>query len=281
MGTCGLWLTPVLRQWLACVLDSDRYSATILREGLRGSILKRATFVEDDLKTDYNITNGGHRAEIMEAVVAARTQGVARALLDAATEPPPAPPSGPAAGPAVRTVTAAGGFLQIPWVELAVGPAEAQGSSKVMHRGAYRGRPVAVLVLRGGSPSGAQALVAEAAVFDRLGAHPHLTKLHGLSADPAGALAIVTEYAPMGSLHGVLEGFAEADQRMSDIVAVTVALQVRVHVRLCSCVEYTRVLRLCVWPWGCRCAWRWASWPLRAPRCCTGTWPPATCWCCG
>jgi serine/threonine protein kinase len=115
--------------------------------------------------------------------------------------------------------------VQIPWAELAVaaGQAEAQGSAKAMHRGVWRGQPVAVLVLRGGATGAQEALLAEAGVLERPGAHPHLTRLHGLTRDPAGGLGLVTEYLPQGSLHALL---AEHGGRTADAALLAVGLQV-------------------------------------------------------
>ncbi len=66
----------------------------------------------------------------------------------------------------------------------------------------------------------------EAAVFDRLGRHRHLTRLLGLSRDPEGRQALVTEFAPHGALSDVLSALNERGRRASDAVLVRIAMQV-------------------------------------------------------
>jgi serine/threonine protein kinase len=89
-----------------------------------------------------------------------------------------------------------------------------------VHRAHFRGVEVAVLQLRRGD------ITTEAAVFDRLGRHRHLTRLVGLSRNPEGRQALVTEFASHGSLAKVLSALEERGCRASHAVLVRIAMQV-------------------------------------------------------
>ena len=66
----------------------------------------------------------------------------------------------------------------------------------------------------------------EAAVFERLGRHPRLTRLLGTSTDPEGRSVLVTEFAALGSLDRVLESLDEEGIEPSNTVLLQCALQV-------------------------------------------------------
>ena len=108
----------------------------------------------------------------------------------------------------------------IEWCELSLGEEVAGGAFKTVHRARWRDSDVAVMRLRSGDIS------TEAAVFERLGRHRHLTRLLGMSRDPSGAQVLVTEFAPLGSLSGVLEDLADDGRQLSVTVLVHVAIQV-------------------------------------------------------
>ena len=114
------------------------------------------------------------------------------------------------------------GFRQILFEDIQIqGPPLGAGSFKTVHRGLLDGRhEVAVLTIRSG------ACDTEAAVFERLGRHPRLTRLLGTSTDPGGRAVLVTEFAALGSLHGVLESLEEQGSEPSDAVLLQCALQV-------------------------------------------------------
>ena len=114
------------------------------------------------------------------------------------------------------------GFRQILFQDIQVqGPPLGAGSFKTVHRGLLGGRQeVAVLTIRSG------ACDTEAAVFERLGRHPRLTRLLGTSADPEGRSILVTEFAVLGSLDRVLDILNEAGIGPGNAVFLQCALQV-------------------------------------------------------
>ena len=110
---------------------------------------------------------------------------------------------------------------EIQWSEVQLfEPPIANGAFKTVHRATWRSRDVAVLRHRRGDIS------TEAAAFERLGRHRHLTRLLGMSRDPAGAQVLVTEFAPLGSLSSVLEDLADDGCRADDALLVRIAIQV-------------------------------------------------------
>ena len=106
------------------------------------------------------------------------------------------------------------------WDELELKEQIAAGAFKAVHRAIFRGMEVAVLQLRRGD------ITTEAAVFDRLGKHRHLTRLLGIARNPEGRQALVTEFAPHGALSKVLLALEERGRRASDVVLVRIAMQV-------------------------------------------------------
>ena len=114
------------------------------------------------------------------------------------------------------------GFRQILFQDIQVqGSPLGAGSFKTVHRGLLDGRhEVAVLTIRSG------ACDTEAAVFERLGCHPRLTRLLGTSRDPEGRSVLVTEFAARGSLDRVLESLDEEGIEPDNAVLLQCALQV-------------------------------------------------------
>ena len=108
----------------------------------------------------------------------------------------------------------------IEWSELQLGREVVGGAFKTVHRARWRNSDVAVLRLRSGD------IATEAAVFERLGRHRHLTRLLGMSRDPSGAQVLVTEFASRGSLFSVLEDLADGGQQLSVAALVRIAIQV-------------------------------------------------------
>jgi serine/threonine protein kinase len=106
------------------------------------------------------------------------------------------------------------------WADLDLKEQIAAGAFKTVHRAHFRSMEVAVLQLRRGD------ITTEAAVFDRLGKHRHLTRLVGLSRNPEGKQVLITEFAPCGSLSKVLSALEERGRRASDAVLVRIAMQV-------------------------------------------------------
>jgi len=109
---------------------------------------------------------------------------------------------------------------EIPFSELQLGTAIGTGSSKTVHRARWRGQDVAALTLRSGDAE------AELAVFERLARRPGLTRLLCASRDPEGHRVLVTEFAPMGSLHKVLSDLEEDGRSAGDLVLMKCAMQV-------------------------------------------------------
>ena len=99
-------------------------------------------------------------------------------------------------------------------------PPIASGAFKTLYRATLDGTVVAVLELRQGD------VTTEAAMFDRLGKNRHLTRLLGMARSPEGRQALVTEFAPHGSLSDVLSALNERGRRASDAVLVRIAMQV-------------------------------------------------------
>jgi hypothetical protein len=91
-------------------------------------------------------------------------------------------------------------LAEIAYSELSVeGKATAVGSFKTVHRGKWKtsGERVAVIFMRPGGDD----IAREAGVAARLGRHPHLVRLLGVSVPPSGGgLCVVAELARKGSL---------------------------------------------------------------------------------
>eukprot|EP00191_Tetraselmis_sp_GSL018_P015227 CAMPEP_0177588188 /NCGR_PEP_ID=MMETSP0419_2-20121207/6089_1 /TAXON_ID=582737 /ORGANISM="Tetraselmis sp., Strain GSL018" /LENGTH=692 /DNA_ID=CAMNT_0019078363 /DNA_START=162 /DNA_END=2237 /DNA_ORIENTATION=+ len=108
----------------------------------------------------------------------------------------------------------------IPFQELRLQRVIGTGSSKTVHSALWHDEEVAVLILRSGSAR------SEAAVFERLGRHPQLTRLLGTSRDPYGSHVLVTELARKGSLHTLLGDLVEEGRKASNLVLLQCAMQV-------------------------------------------------------
>uniref|UniRef100_A0A061S910 Fibroblast growth factor receptor 1 n=1 Tax=Tetraselmis sp. GSL018 TaxID=582737 RepID=A0A061S910_9CHLO len=97
---------------------------------------------------------------------------------------------------------------EIPYNELQIQvPPIRSGDIKSVHRALLGGKQVALLNLRRNSVD------TEAAVFERLGRHPKLTRLLGMSRDPDGNRLLITEYAEHGDLKLVLGKLDEEEGR--------------------------------------------------------------------
>ena len=83
------------------------------------------------------------------------------------------------------------------------------------------GLTVAVLVLRLGG-----GMAREIEVFETLGCHPHLTRLLAVTVDPSGRQCLVTEFASRGSLDHVLHELADLQRDVSNLVLLTVCMQI-------------------------------------------------------
>ncbi|KAJ1475533.1 tyrosine kinase-domain-containing protein, partial [Baffinella frigidus] len=81
---------------------------------------------------------------------------------------------------------------------------------------------VALLKLRGALGE----IAREIEVFVKLGRHPHLATLMGVTTHPDGSTCMLVEFAPRGSLHEVLCQQVESNSVPSEAVRITVALQI-------------------------------------------------------
>lgn len=81
-------------------------------------------------------------------------------------------------------------------------------------------RTVALLVLRVGS------VRAERTAFEKLGRHPYLTQLLGITTNPAGQECLVTEYAEHGSLDVYLQQQQDEEMAVTSGVLLTAAMQI-------------------------------------------------------
>jgi hypothetical protein len=99
-----------------------------------------------------------------------------------------------------RVAPVAHPLAEIAYSELSVeGKATAVGSFKSVHRGKWKtsGERVAVIFMRPGGDD----IAREAGVAARLGRHPHLVRLLGVSLPPSGGgLCVVAELARKGAL---------------------------------------------------------------------------------
>ena len=60
-----------------------------------------------------------------------------------------------------------------------------------------------------------------------IGRHPNLARHIGIAMDPEGSPCIVTELAPLGSLHDVfMQRLSARAARVTDAVLITAAMQV-------------------------------------------------------
>eukprot|EP00658_Telonema_sp_P-2_P066598 TRINITY_DN55584_c0_g1_i1.p1 TRINITY_DN55584_c0_g1~~TRINITY_DN55584_c0_g1_i1.p1 ORF type:complete len:412 (+),score=108.21 TRINITY_DN55584_c0_g1_i1:46-1281(+) len=96
------------------------------------------------------------------------------------------------------------------------------GSEKEVHRGNYRGEQVAVMVLKVG-----RECATEASVFAKLGRHPHLTRMIGISTDQAGRQCLVSELAEHGSLDKLLDKCEEDGNPVGHRVLARACLQLQ------------------------------------------------------
>jgi len=115
------------------------------------------------------------------------------------------------------------GALEIPFQELDIqSPPLRVGTSKTVHKAQWQGREVAAVTMR----NNADKEVAEVEVFERLGRHPSLTRLLGLSRNAENQMVLVTEFARDGSLSNVLENLDEEGRSPSNLVLMQCAMQV-------------------------------------------------------
>ena len=95
-----------------------------------------------------------------------------------------------------------------------------EGSNKCVWNGEWAGKAVAVLVLRSGTCD------TEAAVFSKLGRHPSLTRLFGMSQNEEGRQCMVAELAPLGSMDKVMDSYEDQDVIVQDAVLLRAAMQI-------------------------------------------------------
>eukprot|EP00873_Tetraselmis_striata_P039565 jgi/Tetstr1/459829/TSEL_005178.t1 len=122
----------------------------------------------------------------------------------------------------VNPIAAAYGFEEIPYSKLEfvnTRPPD-RGSYKTVYRARWQGRDVAVLKFRDGTPT------FEARMFALLERHPSLICMLGYTVDREKNMAIVTEYAPKGSLDRVIADAAELNVNISNLVLLEMARQV-------------------------------------------------------
>jgi hypothetical protein len=121
----------------------------------------------------------------------------------------------------------------IDYSEIVIAAEISQGSFKSVFRATWNSPPaglsreggagitVALLVLRQGG-----GMAREIEVFEKLGCHPHLTKLLAITTNQCGCQCLVTEYAALGSLDHVLHDFADRHMQISDLVLLTACMQI-------------------------------------------------------
>jgi hypothetical protein len=121
----------------------------------------------------------------------------------------------------------------IDFSEIFVDAEISQGSFKSVFRATWKSPPtglsgwggegitVAMLVLRHGG-----GMAREIEVFEKLGCHPHLTKLLAVTTNLNGCQCLITEYAALGSLDHVLHEFADRHVQISDLVLLTACMQI-------------------------------------------------------
>lgn len=120
----------------------------------------------------------------------------------------------------VRRITAAA--RPLPYTDLSVSSTVlGVGSFKTVLAGTYRGRDVAVCVVRDG-----RSAAAEAAAMRAAGHHPRVLALVGAGSSPDGLHYLVTERVSHGALDGALASLAAHGAPLSPIVTLKLALQV-------------------------------------------------------
>ena len=123
---------------------------------------------------------------------------------------------------------------RIPYEDLNVQQtAVGSGTSKVVQRGRWQEKEVAVLTLKQGSCD------TEASVFARLGRHSALVRFYGISKTGDGRDVIVTELACQGSLNKALERMEDQGESVSGAVLLRIAMQVKYRRRFKCCVKST------------------------------------------
>ena len=114
----------------------------------------------------------------------------------------------------------------IPFEELTLGLGDiGSGSFKIVERGSWRGREVAVAVMRDGLTHAER----EISMLGQLGRHPHIVTFHGVAKGPCGKEHLVTELAPCGSLGDVLADLADSGADIEPPVLLAVAQQVSAY----------------------------------------------------
>ena len=72
----------------------------------------------------------------------------------------------------------------------------------------------------------AVAIAGEVEVFFKLGRHPNLTPLLGMTTHPDGSDCMLVEFAELGSLDNLLVQKAEEGVEISEAVRITIAMQI-------------------------------------------------------
>ena len=213
-------LTPRTKAWLGTMaLPEDQISKITV--ALADNLYTSVDIMMDDAKALLEL----REIQALKAGAKAVLSKNLAKLKDVYRQPPPL--SG-----AQVTVLPAASSSSIPTIhfgELVVEDMPmASGSFKSVYKATWardggRGeQQVAVLVLRQGGSA-----VGEIQIFERLGLHPHLVKLLGLSAKPpTGDLCMVLEFARRGSLDCVLSELADQQQSATHSVLLTAATQV-------------------------------------------------------
>ena len=125
-------------------------------------------------------------------------------------------------------------LLKVPYEQLDVEQrAIANGSYKSVFRATWKrpdgpdGRAETVALLKLLPSAGDSASMREEmTVFLKLGRHPHLTKLHGMTTHPDGTACMLVEFAAHGALDSVLVEQEEQGVTLSEAVLLTVAMQI-------------------------------------------------------
>jgi serine/threonine protein kinase len=96
-----------------------------------------------------------------------------------------------------------------------------------MRHGAGGGRAVTVALLKLRQSFGnAVAIAGEVEVFFKLGRHPNLTPLLGMTTHPDGSDCMLVEFAELGSLDNLLVQKADEGVEISEAVRITIAMQI-------------------------------------------------------
>jgi len=137
---------------------------------------------------------------------------------------------GPGRNPEAQDKQADAIVPHIQYSELAVeSDALASGSFKAMHKARWmkRDRDVALLIIRNSNTAALSDMEREIHMFGTLGKHKHLAVLLATCTQPqSGDKCMVMEFAPQGSLDHVLSKADEDGVDVSNLVKITIAMQV-------------------------------------------------------